>query len=397
VTSMTRKFLPPSKRESLPKVLLVDDEVAVLDGLRRQLHGKFLISTAESGQAALQLMEAAPTFAVVVSDMRMPSMDGATFLAHVRSNAPDTVRMLLTGQADTDSAIAAINDGQIFRFLTKPCAPDTLQSALRDAVALHRLTTAEKELLEQTLRGAVKALIDTLSLAHPKAYSRAVRIARTVSELTEAMNVQDPWEVEVAAMLAQLAAVSLPPGVLDKLDTGRPLNEDEQDMVNRVPSVSEQLIATIPRLEGVAKAIGMQQARYDAANAKPGSPAGKEIPLAARMLHVATDFDMLTSGRVPAVTAIAQLRKKPGVYDPEVLDVLAKCYTPDDEAGGSVEVNLDDLQPGMVLLEDLINGRGIVLLGRGTAVTAVTLQRLRNHLAQDGVSGAIVVARGLRR
>jgi DNA-binding NtrC family response regulator len=115
-------------------------------------------TTATSGKAGLERLSSDGPFAVVVSDMRMPEMNGAAFLAQVRERAPDTVRVLLTGQADLDSAIAAVNEGQIFRFLTKPCAPEMLISSLRAAEEQHRLITAERVLLEQTLHGAVKAL-----------------------------------------------------------------------------------------------------------------------------------------------------------------------------------------------------------------------------------------------
>ncbi len=162
----------PSPKDAGPAILLVDDEQAILDGLRRQLRKRFSVSTATSGAAGLDALES-QNFAVVVSDMRMPGMDGAAFLAQVRARYPDTVRLLLTGQADTQSAISAINEGQIYRFLTKPCPPDMLLSALDSAVELHRLVTAEKELLEKTLRGTVQTLTSTLSLAHPQAFARA--------------------------------------------------------------------------------------------------------------------------------------------------------------------------------------------------------------------------------
>src|SRR4051794_30165979 len=178
-----------------PPILLVDDEAAILDGLRRQLRRKFTVHTATSGTEALRLLESEPV-TVVVSDMRMPEMDGATFLAQVRRRHPDIVRILLTGHADAESAIAAVNEGQISRFLTKPCPPEVLVAELGSAVELHRLTIAEKELLRTTLFGTVEALTAPLSLAQPALLARAARINRTVSELAEALEVQEPWEIE---------------------------------------------------------------------------------------------------------------------------------------------------------------------------------------------------------
>jgi len=396
MTFTTTAFAPVSQ-DPRPRVLLVDDEPAVLDGLRRQLRRDYTITTATGGAEALQLLDSEPPFAVVISDMRMPGMDGATLLAQVREHAPNTVRMLLTGQADIDAAISAINNGQIFRFLTKPCPPEILQGALDDAAELNRLITAENELLEKTLRGAIQALIDTLSLAHPKAFSRAVRIARTVNELAEALRLEDRWEVEITAMLSQLGAASLPPSVLDKLNAGMPLDSDEKEMVNRVPSVSEQLLAAIPRLERVATAVGLQRVRYDGLGGAAGGPKSKDIPLAARMLRLAVDFDALASRRVPALTAISQMRDNQGAYDPDLLDALAGLFTVGGDEDDRVEVTFDKMQPGMVLMDDVLSRRGILLLGRGSVVTSALLQRLQNHVEREGISGSIVVSKKLRR
>ncbi|GIX22700.1 MAG: hypothetical protein KatS3mg121_1483 [Gammaproteobacteria bacterium] len=132
----------------LPRVLLVDDEPAVLDGLRRQLHGlPFALYTANSGTEGLARLQEDGPFAVVVSDMRMPGMDGAAFLAEVRRLAPDTERILLTGHADAEAAIAAVNEGQIFRYLVKPCDRETLESALREAIDRYDRTLATRAML----------------------------------------------------------------------------------------------------------------------------------------------------------------------------------------------------------------------------------------------------------
>jgi hypothetical protein len=96
---------------------------------------------------------------------------------------------------------------------------------------------------------------------------------------------------------------------------------------------------------------------------------------------------------IPVLTAIGQLRKDTGAYDQQILDALAACHAVADPLGAPVEVHFADLQPGMVLAEDVVSGRGILLLGRGTVVTAATLDRLTNHVQRDGISGSILVTR----
>jgi DNA-binding NtrC family response regulator len=135
--------------------------------MERQFRKQFEIRTAVGPVLGLQAIAEAGPFAVVVSDLRMPVMDGVEFLTRVRAISPDSVRVMLTGQADMDAAIAAVNQGNIFQFLTKPCPAATLTRALNSALEQHRLITAERELLEQTLRSSVGVLSEILSLVNP--------------------------------------------------------------------------------------------------------------------------------------------------------------------------------------------------------------------------------------
>ena len=384
--SMLTDLAPQPALAAMPPVLLVDDEAAILDGLRRQLRKKFTVHTALGGAAALELLEAEPV-AVVVSDMRMPQMDGATFLAKVRARYPDVVRILLTGQADTQAAINAVNEGQIYRFLTKPCPPEVLLEEIGSAVELNRLVAAEKELLGSTLRRTVEALTSILSLAQPLAFARAQRVTRVVTEIADALGLEEPWEVEVTAMLAQLGAVTLPPAVLSKLDAGRPLDEDERAMAGRVSAVSRDLVAAIPRLEVVADSIGWQQARYDGRDAAHGVPSGEQLPLAARILRVAADFDAGLTQRPAVADTLAAMRADAGAYDPQVLDALGRCHDVADQQAPPREVAVADLAEGMVIFDDVLTTDGVLLIGRGTVVTDSLIQRLENYASQDRVRG----------
>lgn len=389
---MTSLYELPAPAADSPAILLVDDEIAILDGLRRQLRKKFTVHTATSGAEGLELLAAHPV-AVVVSDMRMPQMDGATFLSQVRSLHPDVVRVLLTGQADTQAAITAVNDGQIYRFLTKPCPPDVLVQEITSAVELNRLATAEKELLATTLRRTVEALTATLSLAQPAAFGRAERVTRTVSEIAEAMAIQEPWELEITSMLAHLGCVTLPPTVLTKLDAGRPLTDEESDMVDRVPETSRTLVASIPRLEHVADAIGRSPLRYDGIDSPLGAPKGDDLPLASRILRVAVDFDTGLSQRPSVQDTLAVMMANSGAYDPEVLATLKRCHDATQPQGLPVEIDVDNLQPGMVIFDDVLTADDVLLISRGTVVTEALVVRLENYARQDRVSHTVRIQR----
>jgi response regulator RpfG family c-di-GMP phosphodiesterase len=374
VTSPTVQFPGAADKAS---ILLVDDEVAILDGLRRQLRKMFTVHTATSGAGALELLQS-ESVAAVVSDMRMPQMDGATFLSRVRSLSPDVVRILLTGQTDTQAAIAAVNEGQIYRFLTKPCPPDVLLDTIGSAVELNRLMTAEKELLRTTLHRTVEALTTTLSLAQPAAFGRAVRVTRTVTELAEYLQLGEPWNVEVAAMLSHLGTGTLPPNVPAKFDAGRPLGEEEAEMADRVPEISGNPVATIPRSEDVAEAIRWCRARYDGRGATIGAPSGDDLPLAARILRVAVDFDARMSQRPSVQDTISALKADPGAYDPRVLAALVESHDLPERAAPPQEIDVEGPKSGMVVFDDVLTSDGVLLVSRGTAVTEPLIFRLEN-------------------
>jgi len=131
------------------KILFVDDEPAVLDGYKRLLHREFEVETAVGAERGLAVIQVFGPFAIVISDMRMPGMNGAEFLAQVRQRAPETVRMLLTGYTDIQAAINAVNEGNIFRYLTKPCDKETMADAIKIGLTRYHSAVTEKELLRK--------------------------------------------------------------------------------------------------------------------------------------------------------------------------------------------------------------------------------------------------------
>lgn len=373
--------------EKKAKILLVDDEQQVLEALARGLRRTFDIHTATSGADGLAILAREPDIAIVMSDMRMPVMNGAAFLAQVRLVAPDSVRLLLTGQADMEDAISAINEGHIFRFLRKPCPPELMQSSLAAAAEQHRLVTAEKTLLEKTLRGSIQALCDTLALANPGVFGMATRVKRCASAVAQKLGLSDLWQLEVAAMVCQLGAVTLPAGVFERRARGEALQPSEREMLERVPVVTDQLLAPIPRLESVREII-----RHGRTSFLATDPEGTvlwsrtEIPLFGRILKVALDFDALEAAGNTSASALGQMREHAHDYDPKVLAALASLHT--DQAP-VVEVSILALKVGMVIAADVLTKSGQLLIARGHEVTPGLVGRLRNYassLARSTVS-----------
>lgn len=352
-----------------PRVLCVDDEPRVLEGLRDILRRRFDVKTAESGPAGLTMLAAEPeSFAVVVSDMRMPGMSGAKFLSQARQTAPAAVRLLLTGQTDITSAIEALNEGQLFRFLTKPCPRDVLVDGCTAAVEQHRLIVAEKTLLAETLRGCVAALTDVLAVTSPAAFGRASRVKKEAGALARAVGMEDPWEVEVAAMLSQIGAITLPDATIEKLYLGTWLTEEERKMVARLPAIAQRLLAKIPRLDAVCEIVVQQETRF---------VENPDISLGARILRIVVDFDVARAQGVPPDLALSTLRGRGGSYDPQLLEAFAERMGAATDARVR-ELPLDRLSIGMSFADDVRGFGGTLLVPRGYEVTQELLERLMN-------------------
>lgn len=364
----------PSDAKKKFGILCVDDEPNVLEGLTLNLGRRYDVQTAGGGAAALELLRQDPSKAVIVSDMRMPGMDGATFLAQARAVAPDAVRILLTGQTDIDSAIQAVNEGQIFRFLTKPCAPPALQAAIASAIEQHELITAQKVLLEQTLHGSIKALTEVLSLTSPAAFGRATRIKQLVSELADALGIKQRWQVEIAAMLSQLGHITLPAETAEKLYFGQALSADEQRLVDKLPAVTEQLLSGIPRLELVRAILADYPRPFRGARPSLQDDVGYA---GTQLLKLAIDFDAIESHGANAALALDKLRTQHESYDPKALSALV-ALRGTKMGEDARETPLSQLVVGMVLAEDVKMTNGVLLAARGHEVSQRFLERIRN-------------------
>jgi response regulator RpfG family c-di-GMP phosphodiesterase len=358
------------------KVLCVDDEAQVLEGLELHLRRTYQVTRATSGAEGLKAVTEDGPFAVVVSDMRMPGMDGAAFLSKVRDVAPNTVRLLLTGYADLDAAIAAINEGGVFRFLTKPCPPDKLRAAFQAAVQQYLLITAERELLDQTVCGSIKTMVDILSMTCPFVFGRATRVARHAKSLAYQLKPTERWFLDAAAMLFELGSVAVPEETLKRHYYGEETTPDEQGMIARIATVTESFLANIPRLEPVRETISL----YSAAARRGGIARAENVgqAIAANILRIAADFDALESRGYSSQLALDTLKHRELAYDKELLQAFGAQKHSSTSTQELRDVPLRALAEGMILAEDLKTTAGILLAARGLRVTAGFIERAKN-------------------
>lgn len=361
------------KTESQPKVLCVDDEPNVLDGIKRHLRRHFDVKTAGGGVEGLRSIQEEGPFAVVVSDLRMPRMDGIEFLSKVNECAPDTTRILLTGDADLTAAIAAVNEGNIFRFLTKPCPSASLIAQVEAGAEQHRLVTAEKVLLEQTLHGSVKMLTEALALANPQAFGRANRVKKRAGELADQLGAPERWKMDMAAMLSQVACVTVPSEVLEHFYAGDELSASEQAIVDRLPEIAEALLVDIPRIDDVRAIL-----RYQNEPFAGGTHKEELVPVGARILKTVLDCDLLETQGIPPEAALDVLRSRTGIYDPEILMALGTAEPANQVEEEIRDVSIQSLTTGMVLLDPVESVDGRLLVAHGQEVSAGVVERLRN-------------------
>jgi response regulator RpfG family c-di-GMP phosphodiesterase len=372
------------------KILFVDDDRNILNSFRRNLRKEFIIETADNGNQGLDVIKRKGPFTVVVSDLRMAGMDGIKFLTKVREFNPDTVRILLTGFADVQSAISAVNQSNIYRLLSKPCSTPDLIKTLNDAVAQYRLIISERELLEETLRGNIRVLTQLLTLLNPEAFGRTTRIQRNIRDIGLLLAPDEVWRFEMAAMLSQIGCVTLPPEALRKLYLGHELSDDDTIHFNRHPAVGSGLIEHIPRMKEVARIVAYQEKHFDGSGIPRNDTQGNDIPLGARILKVSLDYDLLEASGYSKNDALKIMADRSGWYDPQVLEALKKVLT-DEQKNQIRDISIDQLNTKMILAADVKTVKGVLLVSRGQQINPAIIERLRTFDNTHGVDFPIKV------
>lgn len=380
------------------KILFVDDDENLLEGYRRNLRNEFEFEGALNARDGLEIVINQGPFAVVISDMRMPGADGLKFLSILKEKFPDTVRIMLTGNADMQTAINAVNEGSVFQFLTKPCSPDRLKNSINLGLRQHQLITSEKELMEKTLKGIIRILSDILAATNPAAFSRSSRIVRLAVKLAQNSGYKELWKIEIASMLSQIGYIAIPEVTLNKIYAGEKLEEKEQEMILQNPKIAFDLLSNIPRLEELAKIIYYQDKRFNGAGFPVDDAAGKNIPLESRILKIVLDYDTLISANISKSDALNKIKGRTGWYDTDIVILLENMINLDNEQNKTsniLSVNLTDLKVKMILAEDVVSRDGKSLLPKGQEVTDCIILRLENYSKNIGIKEPIKVTRGV--
>ncbi|MBT3922466.1 MAG: response regulator [Nitrospina sp.] len=377
------------------KILMVDDDPNVLSAYKRSLYKKFHLETALGPELALETIHE-NSFAIIVSDLKMPEMDGIQFLTKVKEDSPNSIRMMLTGYAEVNKAIEAVNEGNIFRFLTKPCDDDTLSASLEAGLKQYRLVMAERELLEKTLKGSIDILTEMLSMYHPEIFGRTVQLCDLIRTLAQNLKIKSFWEIEVAAMLSPIGYVGIPPEIIVKTLKEQDLSNDENEMVELVPEIGAHFLANIPRLMPVSKIIFYQCKNFDGTGFPKDSVLGGKIPMGSRIIKPLSDMLEIEKEGISRNKAIDVLKQRTGWYDPLVLEKIVCCFFDANEDSKSAAISVRSLKVGELKVDQVLNSNvftqeGKLLLSAGQRLTHIHLQRLRNYSKLEGLQEPIQV------
>jgi CheY-like chemotaxis protein len=356
------------------RVVCVDDEPTILAALQVMLAPDYDAHFAPSGAAGLELLAKLPPVDVVVSDMRMPAMSGAQFLAQVAAQYPTTVRILLTGANDMDAAVDAVNTGNLFRFLLKPSRKDTLGAALTAGVAHHRLLLSERDLLQRTLVGSIRALTGLLGIADPVAFGRVDRLKHLAVSVAQQLDIKDIWPIEYAALVCQIGNISLPASTSQKLYAGSATSVQERIQIDAAAKLAPGIVRQIPRLEPVTRILEDLAVGHGSEH--------KGVSAEARILRLVLGYEAMERTSKDLPSALAKLQVRRAEYDADafnaLLHVLGAAPAPvkDDRL-----LAVEQLRAGMVTAAELRSASGVLVIPAGVEISEGLVARLRNFPA----------------
>ena len=419
-----------------PRILFIDDEENILNSLRRLLHNEnYLIHTTTSCEEALNLVKA-EHFSVVVSDQKMPGMLGTELLEKIRSLVPDCIRVILTGYADIQSAIEAINKGAVYRFISKPWNDDELKLVLRQAVMQYLMIQENHELsdliqkqnmelkeLNQNLEKKVEERTRAVLLLNQRLENSLLKSVRMLSELTEMhssmmghhakrvavlsrevakrMNFtpRDIFAVEMGATLHDIGKIGVSEIILSK--SRDKMTSEERKIYMSHPIKGDTLARLMTDDERIPLMVRHHHEYWDASGF-PDKLAGKNIPVGAMIISVADYFDLLMNSKnafqqsTPENTLKIISAKRGIWFDPEVVDVFIKMVQDvrnKNESDMELEVLFKDLIPGMTISRDLVTSKGILLLSRNTEINLINLQKIKQYQEMDPILNGIFIFR----
>jgi response regulator RpfG family c-di-GMP phosphodiesterase len=373
-------------------IMVVDDQPAnlkLLEDLLTQLgHG---VRSFPRGRLALEAAARNPPDLILL-DINMPEMNGFEVCQKLKAGATQSGNdklasipvLFLSALNETRDKVNAFRSGGV-DYITKPFQLEEVQARVETHLELHRARQRERELLERTLNGAVKALSDLAHLTSPTLTERSGALRNMVVHMAAQLHLPDAWQYELAAVLCLIGCITLPSDAFEHAYVGDKASSEELQMYRAHPDVGFRLLSRIPRLENVAEMIRLQQ--VETSNWASSDVAER----GSRMLKTAQELDRRVLRGTPFPAACDQLRAAPGKYPVALLDAL-KQYSPSRVHFEVKRLLTQQLSPGMILEDDVVTDEGsLTVISKGTTLTVTLIERVQNFARTRGVREPIQV------
>ena len=327
------EILQLNQKNEKHTILLVDDEINNLQLLRRTLRHDYNILTASNGREALEIVEGkGDEIALIVSDQKMPEMEGTEFLKRVAGEYPDIVKILLTGHLDVDAIVDSINDCHLYQYIVKPFDPEelkmTIDAGIRKFDLVNNKTVILKDLRELFYK-TIKLIASALDAKDPYTHGHSLRVTMYSLILAKNLNLDDTTleEIETAGLLHDIGKIGIPQKILCKPDK---LTDEEYELMKSHPARAEKMLMGIKKLTVVSNWLRAHHERWDV-KGYPYGLKGEEIPISGRIIALADTYDAMTSTRsyrkaLSHETAIEEIKRCAGTqFDPVLADLFVKC------------------------------------------------------------------------
>ena len=378
-------------------VVVADPDKNVQAGFERLFGSHMGVACFSETEAALQFLKQNHGTAVIFSCFNLPGRGGTAFLRAAETIAPQAARVMLTRENSADAIKKTLNEAHAFMYLEKPCQSTDLASAMETALSHHFQLAKDRALLERTLAGSVKLLIDMLALFHPEAFRRTSTVRKQALRLAKRLGMKKTWELEMSVMLSPLGEALLPKQILARYRAARGLTEQERNILDRAPDQTRDLLKNIPQLEKVSEYLFLSGRGFDGSGFPKDGPTGKEIPMIARILKLLTDLWYASPESGPDAAAFEALTINKRKYDPMLLELAKETLmddVPEERKRLVAECYIRSLRPGDVLIDDALTETGHELvLSRGHMLTPTTIRRLEHFHQAAGVRQPIRVER----
>jgi response regulator RpfG family c-di-GMP phosphodiesterase len=379
-----------------PTLLCVDDDPAMLAHHARTLRKEFNVHTALSGADGLATIEQGGRYPAVLVDMQMPGMDGIAFLKRAAKLSPDSAYVMLTGNIDQLTAVRAVNEGHVFRFLNKPCSAAAVLEAVNAGVVHSRALQANRLLEEKVFDGGIRLLTQVLHAADPHAAQRSQNLLaylRTYYEALDASN-ELPRDLEIAASFCFVGFAVIPSTVLRKARTGGDLTPMEERMLESAAELGGNILGFVPQMETAGMVVRYQNKSYAGGGYPRDEVSGDALPFGARLLHVMIDLLRLEGEGSTRSEALLKMQARAGEYDPEILKVCQTRWRPSKHKTLErvrVPVPLAELCISDVLGKALYSVSNIFLAPEGTVISKPLMCKIREWERMEMLNSEVII------